>query len=516
MRSPLHPGNLPFYLLWAILLVAAISRFYGLDRLSLWEDELWVVMDSTQGSLWQMLQTVYYQDNHPPGLYLMSRYSQYILGTSDAAIRLPFAIAGVLLVGLTWKVGSRFFSGEAGLVAAAVVAGSYQAIYYSQEARANILVALFALAAFYFFYTVLEEEKKQRSSYAGFWLSAATVAYLHYAGLVFVLSLGIIFCALWLLDRKKYPIGAGVWLFVPVILLYAPWLPGTWYDLQNSPPESWQHAPDAKTLARTFTFLFGRDGLRINLSYAVFWLTLAAIAVIPLLGRQHQKRKSLVVLAMMWMAALLPLAMFFIKSLLSQPVYNERHFIYCIPFLALAGGFWMAWLLDCCPARYRAGALVVCISIILAYQGITNKNRSLYRLGFFKAEYRQSVEFVRQDHQFWQQEKPAILANTRFFDHYLALPGLEKPASSFHYEAHRSAEEAVAYIEANNAREFYLLEAGVLDAMTPQNQALSARFQPLCRKQFDRVQVIRYGVRSAQPVDLMTLPVCEARPQNPG
>jgi len=262
MNSGSHTRQtaLPVALLLLILGVATANRFYGLDRLSLWADELWVVMASNKGSLGDMLGFVYWQDNHPPGHYLFMRYWQQLFGDSDFTIRFPFAVCGVFLVYSTYTIGKRYFGIAAALVAAALVSCSWQMIFYSQDARANIMVAVTALWSLHYFYYFMQGRPPGNVEATGpFWLVATVTAYLHYAGTVFIGSLGLLWILLCLVKHERTLFRTGLLMFVPVFVLYLPWAGATYYRLTHTPPGAWWQPPE-------WNYLYENAGPRIILA----------------------------------------------------------------------------------------------------------------------------------------------------------------------------------------------------------------------------------------------------------
>lgn len=73
---------------------------------------------------------------------LLSHMSTQLFGNHAWAIRLPAFIAGVLIVPAAYAAVRRLYSREAGLVAAALVAGSSQLIEFSVNARGYTMVVL--------------------------------------------------------------------------------------------------------------------------------------------------------------------------------------------------------------------------------------------------------------------------------------------------------------------------------------------------------------------------------------
>lgn len=504
-----------------ILLVAILSRFYGLDRLSLWADELWAVVASVSGSLSDMVMAVYYHDNHPPGHYLLLRYTQFFIGETDFAIRLPSALAGVALVAATYLSGRTSLSTTAALIASALVAGSYQAIYYSQEARPNIFVALLALLAFHYFRLVMLDGDRRFKNYCWFWVSASVCSYFHYAGLVFCGCLGLVALVVFVLRRKKTELLAIFKLFVPPLLLYLPWLFGTLQHLLATPVTSWQRPPDINTLKTTFNFLFGPDDLRITF-YLLMLLASSVVvvgsAVVFFLNKKTRLASANEVIFIMYTLAMivLPVAVFYFKSVWSQDAYNHRHFLYAIPLLALLAGLCFDLLARRFSARTQTILLLAALLLIVIYQALANYNRALYRANHFKQEFRETAQVLAGRLKYEKNDQILIVSNTVFFDHYLRRFTETKRKSDFVYETQQKLPELSRLIDAGHISEFYYLEAPIIpganNMITAEDMALAKTYQPLCRTRFSRAQLFKFSVMTVgDNNDLFVLPDCRVK-----
>lgn len=492
-RRPLEAG-----LVILVLLVAALIRLYGLDRLSLWSDELWVVIVSSTGSLWDMLGNVYINDNHPPGYYLFSRFTQGLLGNSDFAIRFPSALAGILLVWSVWHIGRQYLPWRAAVIAAALVVANYQLVYYSQEARPNIFVALFALWALHAFI------KKQVLLFA---IAATICMYLHYAGLVFVLCLVPV--QLFLLARHptRAALKQAVLLFALPALLFLPWLPGMVHDLLHSPPEYWQRKPSLQTLDQLFWFLFGPDSLFI------WFYRISALFVLLFLVNSARKRTLLLpgFLVLLLVMAILPLAVFLVKSLLSQSAYNHRHFLFVIPFAALMAGWMLDQLLQRLSSKRQTAALIAIVCLLPGYQLAVNWQSGFYRANHFKQEYREVGALVASDEAFMNHPRVLVVANLFFFDHYLKRFGARRVTEAI-YDKDEQIDEIRQILTAQQVEQFYFLEAPMIpgqnNMVTKKDLLLAEHYTPLCRTRFQRAQAIKWTTTPAANPGWETLPAC--------
>ncbi len=134
-------------LLVAILLLALGLRLYRIDAQSLWNDE------GTSVALAQRdLATIARDaaaDIHPPLYYWLLHGWIKLVGTNETGVRSLSALLGVGLVALIYALGRLLTGRWAGLGAAFLAAVNPFQVYYSQEARMYMLLAVWGALAFY-------------------------------------------------------------------------------------------------------------------------------------------------------------------------------------------------------------------------------------------------------------------------------------------------------------------------------------------------------------------------------
>jgi mannosyltransferase len=142
-----------------ILLLAAVLRFNRLDAQSLWADEgnSAAMAGRSPGQI--ALHAA--NDIHPPLYYWLLKLWTGFAGTSEAGLRSLSALLGVLLVLGTIGLGMRMGGALLGLVAGLIAALSPLEVYYSQEARMYLLLALEAAAAAYGFWWLIVAEDRE-------------------------------------------------------------------------------------------------------------------------------------------------------------------------------------------------------------------------------------------------------------------------------------------------------------------------------------------------------------------
>ncbi len=152
MASERRKRSLYLLALAAILLLSALLRFYRLDASSLWSDEgnTWAMLGRSYGEIAQAAAA----DIHPPGYYWLIKLWSGGFGTSAWAMRSLSAVAGVLLVLIVERI-TRLIAPPSGsafwlpLLAALLAAVNPLLVYYSQEARMYMPLALWGAGLFW-------------------------------------------------------------------------------------------------------------------------------------------------------------------------------------------------------------------------------------------------------------------------------------------------------------------------------------------------------------------------------
>ena len=226
-----------------ILLLAAGLRFHRIDAQSLWYDEgnsariaersIQLILEGAAG------------DIHPPLYYLVLSLWRGLFGAGETALRGLSAVSGIGLVGLAWWLGRRLFGIRAGLAAAALLAVSPFAVYYSQEARMYALLAVWAALASAWIVTLALPGPSTPSAGSGTgsgqvrWPGAALYAlataaglYTHYAYPFVMVAQAVALAIAWALSpgrtvliRQPRALLAWALANAAAIALFAPWLP---------------------------------------------------------------------------------------------------------------------------------------------------------------------------------------------------------------------------------------------------------------------------------------------------
>ena len=244
--------------------LAALLRFYALDGTSLWSDE---------GNTWALIQRSFGQiardaaaDIHPPGYYWLLKAWSALWGTGAVAMRALSATIGTLLVLVVGLIARQFqtdFFRRVGFpaLAAFVAAVNPFQIYYSQEARMYILLALESALLFWALIALVrrglapweEDHRKLGLPVTVYLLAGVAGLWTHYSFPVMLVAAVLAFVLAWWRWVIHAPSNAGnapapeahsnrfapLWYFgllnLAALILFLPWLPTAIDSVLNWP-----------------------------------------------------------------------------------------------------------------------------------------------------------------------------------------------------------------------------------------------------------------------------------------
>ena len=139
-----------YFILLVILSVASLLRLWKFTEIPFIQDELSTLVRTDYDTVWQVITQAYHTDVHPVGVQLMVYGLTKIFGYSFWVIKLPFIIAGICSVLLTYLIGRKWFSPQTGLLSAALLAVIQYHIMYSQSIRPYGIGTFFILCLIWF------------------------------------------------------------------------------------------------------------------------------------------------------------------------------------------------------------------------------------------------------------------------------------------------------------------------------------------------------------------------------
>ena len=349
-------------LLLLILLLAFGLRFYHLGAQSLWNDEGTSVAVAQRDLVTIAGDAA--SDIHPPLYYWLLCIWVRLFGVEEAAVRSLSALLGVILVVLTWGLGQRLVGRWVGLAAALLAAINPFQVYYSQEARMYMLLAVLTAGAVLALVRIVG--RGSWAAWGALVFLETSGLYTHYSFVFIVVVLNLAY-ALWLTWRRAPVIWRLLnWLLsqVAVVVLYLPWLPTAIQQVTTWPSPS-QVTGFLPALAGTWRWLV--FGPTIETSVVIIPLLVAALlALVGLIGL-GMGRMGMPVPHRGWSTGLLALWLGLpVLLMLAFGLYREAYLKFLLVAtpaltLLLAGG-----LRAFRPARSGVSSTVYCAVQLLA------------------------------------------------------------------------------------------------------------------------------------------------------
>jgi len=327
-------------LLCAILFLALALRSFRLDGQSLWSDE-GVSVALAQRDLATIARDAA-RDIHPPLYYYLLHLWVRLFGMSEIAVRSLSLLCGLLLVFSTYLLGIALFDDRVALVASFLAAISPFQIYYSQETRMYILVALLGAVSLFFFLKFARATREENSLWptlALYTLFMASALYTHYFAFTLFLVANVAYALRLLLvpSARKWRVVA-LWSLsqLLVILLYLPWLNFAKEQLRTWPAISQPIGPGflAQEILRIFSL-----GLFAPMGPLIF-----GFLAIVLLGLIPKKDEGYSIAFVLIYFLLPPLVMYLLS--MSRPLYRPKLLLLATPayLLLLARGVSAVWM----------------------------------------------------------------------------------------------------------------------------------------------------------------------------
>jgi mannosyltransferase len=312
-----------------VLLLAAVLRFYGLGDENLWLDEALSWGQATM-SYGEMMQSVML-DVHPPLYFNVLYTSVNTLGDSEFFLRLPSAVFGLLAVWMVYLVGIRLGLAGCATAAALLAAIAVFQIQYAQEVRMYSMTAFFSVFSMYTFLGLYKADagRKEQLLYL---VASALLMYSHVFGLFIIVAQNAYALGSQLLQRDTAPVRFKQWFVLQFLLglMFLPWVGVLLGQMERVQGGFWITRPTLRTLWETFELYAG--GYAAYLFSLLVLLIAVSLAIAVVIGKVRVSGESEAVPAvkpipflLLWL--LLPVAIPFLISLVSQPIYYARYTI---------------------------------------------------------------------------------------------------------------------------------------------------------------------------------------------
>lgn len=348
----------------ALVFVLALAvRLFRLASQSIWWDEAFSI-HLAQIDVASAVRTAVQIDNHPPSHYLLLHYRGRLFGWGEVSVRLPSVLTGVGTVVFAYATVKQMFDRTTAAAVGVLTALAPPLVVYSQEARMYSLMAMLYAALLYAFARVIAERGRPAwGAWALLAVAEAAGMYTHYFFAFGVLSVNLIFAALWLTRRTSVrpwrwlaSQGAALVLYLPWLRIGLEWALGFRSGSQATPTTVGQAA--AAVWHFCMSGIYGMGGTD-TLFTILSWLGAGALglALIFTLLRDDARPPTIIMAA----HAFLPLAFVFLVWQFS-PVMHPRYVLpFSVPLYILAARAVVVLF----RARWPLRALAALLSVAL-------------------------------------------------------------------------------------------------------------------------------------------------------
>jgi len=314
VANPARGRSRAFWIVAGLVVLGAALRFATLGVQSYHHDEIVTASRVLRVGFGHAMDAVGFSESAPPLYYALAWVWTQITGTGPWGLRSLSAIAGVATIPVAFLIGRELRGRRTGLLAAALVAVNPMLIWYSQEARAYALMALFCALSLLYCVRALRvgeaddapgQERDKRNLVLWGVFSALALATHYFA--VFPLAAE----AILLLRRRGRAALAGLWIIALMALLLAPLVI---HQMSYGHAEWIGSFPLGHRLWETgATFFIGETGdivggpERPTLAFLPLALAAAAIVLLAVRGTRGEKRAAAVPLALAALTIAVPL-----------------------------------------------------------------------------------------------------------------------------------------------------------------------------------------------------------------
>jgi len=372
-------------ILWGILLVAAVLRFYDYFNIPFTHDELSALFRTQFDSFSELIEKgVKTGDTHPPAIQVFLYYWVKLFGTAEWVVKLPFTLFGLLSVGLIYLIAKKWYNETVGLISAAFLASIQYMVIYSQTERPYISGLFFSLAMVYFLTQLIQNPEKNFYKNSAFYiLFASLCAYNHHFSLLFVAITGL--TGLFLIQRKymvKYLINAAI-----IMILYIPNIPIVLHQMKLGGVEEWLSKPHNDFIINYLSYAF-------QYSFVSLFLV-AGLVIFGFVKRAKINYKWLLV-SVLWFS--LPFLVGFFYSKYVNAVLQYSVLIFSFPFLF--------FILFGHIKKQKSVINLIIVAIILT----VNTSLLIYERKHYTLFYNSPYEKILEDHENAQKEHENVVS----------------------------------------------------------------------------------------------------------
>jgi len=358
-------------LLLFVILIGLILRFWRFTDIPFTYDELSALYRLRFDSFSELVKEGITPDAHPAGVQMFLFFWVRVFGSQEIVVKLPFMLAGILSVWLSYLIAKLWFNSTTAILTATYIASLQMFVLYSQIAR-PYASGLFLTLLMVFFWSKYIRRGYKFIDLVLFVLFAVLASYNHHFSLLFAVIVGI--SGLWFVEQKNRMsyIAAGIAIFI----LYIPHLPIFFQQLQKGGIGGWLAKPSPWFPFQFFEWL---------MHYSI-WVVVALILVFLFLFYTARKApvstvtQKIRLFMLFWF--LLPLIIGYAYSVMFEPIIQYSLLIFSTPYLFM--------ILFSYLGRAKPQHLVLATALVL----LVNLLTLIFKREHYKLFYKQPFEHV--------------------------------------------------------------------------------------------------------------------------
>ena len=325
-------------LLFLILAIGAILRFYHADFQSIWLDEILSMNNSNPKlTMKQFYDGIMFWEFIPHMYFLILRFVFEIFGYTTLVARIFSAIIGVFGVHAIYLLGKELFNKRSGLIAAALLAVNFFHISYSQEIRPYGMLFLFTVLSFYRLVIFIKKPSFLNGIYYG--IFAALYLNCHFFGFITLFSQYLILLVFLIKSAKENRMKFFLFCLVSAVVTLIIFFPAHEALLRVTEIKSfWLQKPGPDAFTSMFKEFFGQSEMVlfvINCVVIFYFINLFQEKASDLKYNTIIENRIIFsfILLFIWLSVslLIPL----LRSYLDVPMILSRYFINLLPVLIL-------------------------------------------------------------------------------------------------------------------------------------------------------------------------------------
>ena len=306
-------------LLYLIIVVAIVLRFYKLDEVPFTHDEFSALFRTQYDNLRDLIDYGVKGDGHPAGIQILLFYVVKLMGFNSLVLKLPFAIMGVLSVYFVFKISKKWFNETVALISASFIATLQFSVMYSQIIRPYISGLFFSLVMVYYWSEyIFYSNKRLDKNLLIFVFAGILCSYNHYFSLLFLIVAGL--TGLFYIDKKRlgYYVLSGVF----ISLLFVPHL-NIMLDAMKIKGLSWLGRPD---------YMFYSDYIKFIFHSSYFVGLIVLIIFFTGISNKFVSNKFRIISLIFFFSLII---IGFIYSILIAPILQFSVLIFSFPFIII-------------------------------------------------------------------------------------------------------------------------------------------------------------------------------------